>query len=229
MVIRPTFLFAWLVLLGLVFATPLAEAKKKKAPVVTEPDRLEIDDALLAGVIEDPEHEFSYEQMRALVDMAAQEKTHLYNLFTAIALELAEHDVSATVSGDVMRALLEDYDLGGEDGVVCFAGERHRQIRMGRSQTDPTKVELTFTMSKTGLYWVRDVPEKYTLKLKEEWGFANLSEGRMDEVFGMRGGWWIFTFRMDSYGLVEGGTMTMKFRTSKPIPVEVHQIKRRKK
>lgn len=208
------------------FVAPQAEARHK-APVTTEPDRLHIDAALLAGVIADPKHEFTHPQMLALVELAAEQQTHVYNLFTAIALELAEHDVSATVSGEVMRALLEDYDLSGQDGAVAFASELHEQIRMGRSLKHPTKVELVFTMSKASLSWVRDVPEPYTLRLKKEWGFADLSEGVMDEMFGIRGGWSIFTFRMQTYGLVEGGTMTMKFRTSKPIPVEVHRIERR--
>jgi hypothetical protein len=216
---------AWLVWIGLVLASPGAHARKPSPPPA--PDRLEIDDAVLAGVLADPQHEFTLAQMEALVDMAARERTHIYNLFAAIALELAEHDVSATVPGAVMRALLEDYDLGGEDGAACFASERHRRIRMGRSRDDAEKVEIVFTMSDKGLVWVKDVPEKYTLRLAEEWGFADVSAGTLDGMFGIRGGWSIFTFRLDTYGLVEGGTMTMKFRTSRPIPVDVHRIRRR--
>lgn len=215
----------WIVWIGVVSRIPMVEAREPLPP--TEPDRLEIDDALLAGVLADPEHEFTLEQMRALVDMAARERTHVYNLFAAIALELAEHDVSATVRGEVMRALLEDYDLSGQDGVACFASERHRRIRMGRSRKEPDKVELVFTMSEKARVWVKDVPEKYTLRLAEEWGFADITEGRLGDMFGIRGGWSIFTFRLETYGLVEGGTMTMKFRTSRPIPVEVHRIEPR--
>ncbi len=92
---------------------------------------------------------------------------------------------------------------------------------------DSDKVELVFTMSEKARVWVKDVPEKYTLRLAEEWGFADIAEGRLGGMFGIRGGWSIFTFRLETYGLVEGGTMTMKFRTSRPIPVEVHRIERR--
>ncbi len=147
------------------------------------------------------------EELERLLQYGAAGKLTIFEVFNEVIVALAGRGQLASIDGEVLRAAVERYDLGGDRVASLLPIAKVARVSLGTRRAG-TAGELEVLLQREHAEYV----EVADIRLQSRYGFRDVTPGLFSDGFGASVRRLLFSFNLESMELYERNKVAIHVR-----------------